>query len=86
MGKPYPKWTDFPIDDVMYGLGAPFVGIGIYTWGKKFSWPDPEGTTKEEYDNWVKHLESEGYDVPEEYRDAYVAHAVAVGPDRTNET
>lgn len=70
--KKYPSWTDFPTDDIMYGIGAPLVGIGIYTFDKKFSWPDREGTTKKEYERWVKHLESQGYEIPADYQDAHV--------------
>lgn len=71
MLKKYPAYSDFHIDEIMYGLGAPFVGIGIYTLDKKFSWPDRDGTTKAEYDSWVRHLTENGYEVPENYRDAY---------------
>jgi hypothetical protein len=71
----YPSWTDFHIDKVCYGLGAPFVGIGIYTLDKKFSWPDREGTKKDEYNNWAEHLKSSGYEVPEEYINAYFTPA-----------
>lgn len=70
--KRYPRWTDFSIDVVCYGIGAPFVGIGVYTINKEFSWPDREGTMKKEYDRWVSHLKECGYEIPEEYVDAYV--------------
>jgi hypothetical protein len=70
--KKYPDWTEFPIEETGYGLGAPFVGIGVYTLAGKFSWPDPEGTMKKEYEAWVKHLADNGYEVPEGYLDAYV--------------
>lgn len=69
--KKYPEWTDFQIDETCYGLGAPFVGIGIYTVDKKFSWPDRDGTTKKEYDSWVSHLLANGYDIPDGYINAY---------------
>lgn len=70
MGRPYPKWGDFPVEKIMYGLGAPYVGIGIYTMDGEFSWPDREGTMKREYDAWVAHLKAHDYDIPEEYLDA----------------
>lgn len=69
--KKYPLWTDFDVDSIIYGIRAPFVGIGVYTYDKKFSWPDSQGTTKQEYDSWVKHITEQGYEVPEEYKDAY---------------
>lgn len=69
--KKYPDYSDFPIEQIIYGLGAPFVGIGVYTLDRKFSWPDREGTTKEECDAWVKHLEENGYFIPKEYFNAY---------------
>lgn len=70
--KEYPNYTDFDIDDVIYGVSAPFVGIGVYTTDRKFSWPDLEGTTRKEYDSWVKHLNEHGYSVPEKYLNAFV--------------
>ncbi len=68
----YPDWTEFNIEFVVYGVGAPFVGIGVYTYDKKYSWPDPEGTTKEEYQNWLNHITKQGYLIPEKYLNAYV--------------
>lgn len=70
--KKYPHYTDFPIDEIMYGLGAPFVGIGIYTLDKKFSWPDREVTRESEYLAWENNLNKNGYDIPIEYKDAFV--------------
>ena len=67
----YPSYAEFDVDNIMYGLGAPYVGIGVYTLDKKFSWPDRECTTKEEYDSWVKWLTDQGYAIPEKYKDAY---------------
>lgn len=69
--KKYPDWTDFPIESIFYGVGAPFVGIGIYTRDLRFSWPDREGTSKKEYFNWVEHLKKYGYRVPRKYKNAY---------------
>jgi hypothetical protein len=68
----YPKYTDFPIENIIYGVGAPRVGCGIYTIDRKFSWPDRECTMKDEYFRWKEHLEDTGYDIPEEYLNAYV--------------
>jgi len=68
----YPEWTDFNIDDIVYGVGAPLVGIGVYTFDKKFSWPDPQGTTEKEYRRWEAKLKELGYEVPENYKDAFV--------------
>jgi hypothetical protein len=65
--KTYPSWEDFPISEISYGLGAPFVGIGVFTTDRKFSWPDPESTTDSEFESWVKHLEDNGYKVPDKY-------------------
>lgn len=70
--KPYPLWTDFPIDQIIYGVCAPYVGCGLYTCDKKFSWPDRECTTKSEYEKWVNHLKENGFEVPHSYKDAYV--------------
>lgn len=67
----YPDWEDFNIEFLCYGLGAPFVGIGVYTLDKKYSWPDREGTSKKEYERWVKHLNDNGYAVPTNYFNAY---------------
>ncbi|MEN0060312.1 MAG: hypothetical protein AAGB31_15845, partial [Bdellovibrio sp.] len=72
MGNKYPDWEDLPVEQIMYGLGAPLVGIGVYTLDKKLSWPDPEGTTKEEYDRWAERIAELGYEVPEKYLNAYV--------------
>lgn len=69
--KEYPQWQDFDIDEVMYGIGAPFVGIGVYTFDRKFSWPDASGTRKEEYESWVKHITEQGYTIPKGYENAY---------------
>ena len=77
----YPHWTDFDIDDVFYGVGAPLVGIGIYTANRKFSWPDSEGTTKREYELWAKHLKQNGYDVPEEYINHFVPQVPKMNND-----
>jgi len=70
--KKYPSWQDFKSDDIMYGVGAPFVGIGVYTFDRKFSWPDRQGTRKDEYEGWVNWLEAQGYEIPKEYENAYV--------------
>ncbi|HEY9705654.1 MAG TPA: hypothetical protein V6C58_24660 [Allocoleopsis sp.] len=67
MSKPYPEYDDFPIDEIMYGVHAPFVGIGVYTLDRKFSWPDPECTTRKEFLSWKAHIESQGYVVPSKY-------------------
>ena len=72
MFKKYPHWTDFKAEETIYGVSAPFVGIGVYTLDRKYSWPDRDGTTKDEYDNWVRHLNENGYEVPEECFNAYV--------------
>lgn len=69
--KKYPSYSDFRSDEIMYGIGAPYVGIGIYTYDKKFSWPDSQGTMKDEYDSWVKWLTEQGYEIPKEYENAY---------------
>lgn len=69
--KEYPHWTEFNEEQIMYGLGAPFVGIGVYTLDRKFSWPDREGTSKKEYESWAKHLKDNGYEIPNDYKDAY---------------
>lgn len=71
MARPYPRWTDFPIEQIHYGT-APLIGIGVYTRNLEFSWPDREGTMKREYDAWVAHLKAHDYEVPDEYVDAYV--------------
>lgn len=68
----YPQWQDFDIDKVIYGVGAPFVGIGVYTLDKKFSWPDASCTLKSEYDSWVKHITEQGYSIPKGYENAFV--------------
>lgn len=70
--RKYPDWTDFDIQKIHYGVGAPFVGIGIYTQDLEFSWPDREGTMKREYEAWVKHLTAHDYEIPEKYLNAYV--------------
>lgn len=70
--KEYPQWQDFESNDIMYGVGAPLVGIGVYTLDKKFSWPDREGTLKREYEAWVKHLSEQGYSIPKGYENAFV--------------
>lgn len=70
--KKYPDWTDFEQDQVIYGVSAPFVGIGVYTLDRKYSWPDRECTTKKEYEAWAWHLQNEGYEIPEKYKEAYV--------------
>lgn len=67
----YPDWTDFDIDSLVYGTGAPLVGIGVYTYDKKYSWPDPEGTTEVEYKAWEGKLKELGYSVPSKYKDAF---------------
>ena len=72
--KQYPEWTDFDVDSIMYGLGAPFVGMGVYTLDKKFSWPDPECTSENEYRGWESHLLKQGYEIPERYKDAFVKY------------
>lgn len=77
--KLYPKYTDFKIEDICYGVGAPRVGCGTYTIDRKFSWPDRECTMKDEYMRWKWHLEDSGYEVPEEYLNAYVEYS----PDET---
>jgi hypothetical protein len=69
--KKYPHYSEFDVDKIIYGVGAPCVGIGVYTLDKKFSWPDLECTTKEEYQSWVKWLAEQGYAVPKEYENAY---------------
>ena len=74
--KQYPSYESFDINDIVYGLNAPHVGIGVYTKDRKFSWPDRECTTKAEYDKWVKHIESEGYEVPEAYKNAFVQELI----------
>lgn len=76
--KPYPKYTDFKIDDIIYGCHAPLVGMGVYTLDRKFSWPDLECTIYEEYKRWEEHLLNCGYEIPEEYKDAHVGR-----PDET---
>jgi len=63
----YPNWTDFDINEICYGISAPIVGIGVYTLDRKFSWPDMEGVTDVEYQNWVNHLKQNGYEIPSEY-------------------
>jgi len=75
----YPSWRDFDIDQITYGLGAPVVGIGIYTLDKKFSWPDRECTFQTEYLNWKQWLEDQGYEMPFEYRNAFVRDKKAGG-------
>lgn len=76
----YPHWTDFDVEQIAYGVGAPLVGIGIYTIDKLYSWPDPEGTTEKEYRAWEAKLIELGYDIPEKYKNAFVkAHQREVG-------
>jgi hypothetical protein len=70
--KKYPDYSEFNPDEIIYGCHAPYVGMGVYTFDRKFSWPDKECTIKDEYDAWVKWLTDQGYEVPEEYKDAYV--------------
>lgn len=71
--KKYPlPYKDFSIEDIIYGTNAPFVGIGVFTVDRKYSWPDREGTTKQEYEEWITHLTENGYEVPEEYKNAHV--------------
>ena len=71
----YTNWTDFDIEEIGYGLGAPLVGCGTYTSNKKYSWPDRQCTMKKEYDRWVQHLHDNGFEVPEEYLNAYVEYS-----------
>lgn len=75
--KKYPDFLDFETDEIMYGIGAPYVGIGVYTLDKKFSWPDRECTLKDEYEAWVKWITDQGYEVPEEYKNAYTEPTAA---------
>lgn len=70
--KKYPDWTDFNVEDVVYGVGAPLVGIGVYTIDKLYSWPDPQCTTEKEYRAWESKLIELGYEIPEKYKDAFV--------------
>lgn len=70
--KKYPLYSDFPVDDIMYGVCAPYVGCGIYHLHKDFQWPDRECTTKKEYDRWVEHLKTNGYEIPKEYMNAHI--------------
>jgi hypothetical protein len=65
--KQYPEWTDFPVEQTLYGVHAPFCGIGIYTLNRKFSWPDMEGCSEQELKDWRDWLEVQGYEVPKKY-------------------
>lgn len=80
--KKYPSYSDFSADEIMYGIGAPYVGIGIYTLDKKFSWPDPQGTMKNEYEAWIKWLSDQGYEVPTEYVNAYYDYKTETPPTK----
>lgn len=64
--KKYPDWADFDADKIGYGLARG--GIGVYTYDGKYFWPDEEGTMPEEWQAWFKRLESQGYEIPERYK------------------
>lgn len=70
--KIYPHWSSFPIDTIIYGVSAPYVGCGVYTVDGKYSWPDRDCTTKSEYERWANHLKENGYEIPNEYLNAYI--------------
>lgn len=72
MSKPYPKWTDFSIEDVIFGVSAPYCGYGLYTLDGKFSWPSMDGVSEKELDNWKTWIRSKGYRVPRQYSKKYL--------------
>lgn len=70
MKKKYPHWSDYHIEEIIYGFN-PLCGIGIYTMDGQFAWPDRHSTTENEYKSWVEHLKTTGYRLPVRYRNAF---------------
>lgn len=68
--KHYPELTDFPIEETSYGFNK-ISGFGVYridpeTREVTHGWPDLEGVTEKEYQGWVQHVRSAGYEFPGE--------------------
>lgn len=61
--KKYPKWEDFPTEQIYYGSG------GIYLENRKYRWPDLEVCFPKEILTWAGELIQQGYEIPKEYKD-----------------
>ncbi len=64
--KKYPSWAEFDSNSIGYGFAAG--GIGVYTYDRKYFWPDPECSTEGELDAFREKLTKAGYEIPNQYR------------------